>query len=98
MKPDSSAPTGYNSSCYCKTRCLITQNSNSRNSLAATAVLLATLLCAGCIGSFHASKKCDLCSENVSDSPNCETPASCDCVQKPCCHDRFCWRPGCKCL
>jgi len=80
---------------YCKTRRLITQISNSRNSLAATVALLATLLCAGCIGPFRASKKCDLCSENVNDSANCETPASGDCVQKPCCHERFRWRSGC---
>lgn len=87
-----------------KTSRLITPTTKPRMSLAAAVGLFAALLCAGCIGPFHASKKCDPCSEAVNDGGSCETGASCetpatyDCVQQPCCHEGFTWRMGRKCL
>jgi hypothetical protein len=68
-----------------------------RTSPATIAGLLAALLCAGCVGPFHA-KSCDSCSQVVEEGAACEVSRERNCIEQPCGHEDITWRIGRKCL
>src|SRR4051794_32232698 len=48
-------------------------------------VLLAALLCAGCMGPFHLGRNSNSCGDTT-EPPSCESPESEDCESKNCWH------------